>query len=206
MQLRANAPICPNSRRLLVERIESKGGRGRWWPKPPVTDRTPYRWRRRFRHEVEAALRANRRPRTAARVPRHSSGLRSLLQYAVCAWPRRPRPPRCSGWPSPAVSAVLRRISLGKRLASRRLGRPTAMSDGRPGGPVHVDVKKLGRITRPATGSAARPHQAPAGEARPARVEFVHVCVDDCSRLAYAEPLRANRYYGRLPAPSSGVV
>lgn len=59
----------------------------------------------------------------------------------------------------------------------------------RPGQLVHVDVKKLGRIARIGhriTGDR-RDHVRGSGW------EYAHVCVDDCSRLAYAEVLPNER-------------
>ena len=68
----------------------------------------------------------------------------------------------------------------------------------RPGELVHIDVKKLGRIeAAPATASAVgrpalrRPRRidAPASDRGTIGWEYVHVAVDDYSRLAYAEVL-----------------
>jgi hypothetical protein len=50
---------------------------------------------------------------------------------------------------------------------------------------VHVDIKKLGRI-------GAIGHRITGDRRQRVRGigwEFVHVCIDDCSRLAYAEVL-----------------
>src|SRR5262245_36893051 len=59
----------------------------------------------------------------------------------------------------------------------------------RPGQLLHVDTKKLGRIAgigHRMTGDRRHRH-------RGSGWEFVHVCVDDCSRLAYAEVLPDER-------------
>lgn len=57
MKLHGNARTCPNSRRLLVERIES----GTWSlvaaaEAAGVSERTAYRWLRRWRDDGEAGL------------------------------------------------------------------------------------------------------------------------------------------------------
>ena len=60
-----------------------------------------------------------------------------------------------------------------------------------PGELVHVDVKKLGKVVgvgHRVTGQRARRRQPRGGG-----WEFVHVCVDDCTRLAYAEALEDER-------------
>jgi transposase InsO family protein len=58
-----------------------------------------------------------------------------------------------------------------------------------PGELVHIDVKKLGRIER----EGHRIHGDRTRRSRGAGWEFVHVCVDDCTRLAYVEVLDDER-------------
>jgi transposase InsO family protein len=55
----------------------------------------------------------------------------------------------------------------------------------RPGDLIHLDIKKLGRIER----VGHRIHGDRTTRVRGAGWEFVHVCIDDASRLAYAEVL-----------------
>ena len=58
-----------------------------------------------------------------------------------------------------------------------------------PGELIHIDVKKLGRIGRPG-------HRVNGDRSTCSRGigwEFVHVCVDDCTRLAYVEVLEDER-------------
>jgi transposase InsO family protein len=98
--------------------------------------------------------------------------------------------------PLSTISGILTRIGLG-RLG--RLGVEPAVryERSRPGELVHVDVKKLGRIVGGAGWrvSGGPQHYTPrlrdaAGIARgTAGWEFVHIAVDDYSRLAYAEVL-----------------
>jgi hypothetical protein len=58
-----------------------------------------------------------------------------------------------------------------------------------PGELIHVDVKKLGRIGQP----GHRVHGDRTTRSRGIGWEFVHVCVDDCTRLAYVEVLSDGR-------------
>jgi transposase InsO family protein len=99
--------------------------------------------------------------------------------------------------PLSTVSAVLRRHGLG-RLGRIGLEQPLRYERARPGELVHIDVKKLGRIERGAgkrwrdgkrqhyTGSYT---DAAGRIRRKAGWEYVHIAVDDHSRLAYAEVL-----------------
>jgi transposase InsO family protein len=87
------------------------------------------------------------------------------------------------------VRAVLARHGLSK-LAPVDAHEPTNRYERpMPGELVHIDVKKLGRIER----EGHRIHGDRARRSRGAGWEFVHVCVDDCTRLAYVEVLDDER-------------
>ena len=72
----------------------------------------------------------------------------------------------------------------------------------RPGELIHIDVKKLGKIGRP----GHRVNGDRTTRSRGIGWEFVHVCVDDCTRLAYVEVLADERketvtaFFGRAVA------
>ena len=95
------------------------------------------------------------------------------------------------------VSGILKRLGMG-RLGRLGLEQPVRYERSRPGELVHIDVKKLGRIQG---GAGKRVGGRSPGSYRPRRIdaegrkhgtigwEYVHVCVDDYSRLAYAEVL-----------------
>jgi transposase InsO family protein len=93
------------------------------------------------------------------------------------------------------VSAVLRRVGLGKRSRLEPPEPANRYERRRPGELIHIDVKKLARILKPGhrvTGKRinARNTYTPDGRRiGDAGWESVHVCVDDHSRLAYAEVL-----------------
>jgi transposase InsO family protein len=196
MKLHANARTCPNSRRLLVERIEAE----RWAVAAAaeaagVTERTAYRWLRRFRSEGEAGL----VDRSSA--PRRTPHAITAERIEVIAALRRLRMSAAQiaevlEMALSTVSAALRRIGLGKRSRLSPPEPPNRYERRRVGELVHVDVKKLGRITRPGHRvSGERLHRE---RHRPVRLgqrswEFVHVCVDDRSRLAYVEVLSDER-------------
>jgi transposase InsO family protein len=94
------------------------------------------------------------------------------------------------------VSAVLKRVGLGKRSRLEPPEPANRYERRRPGELIHVDVKKLGRILRPGhrvTGDR-RSHTKNTYTSDGRRIgdagwEFVHVAIDDHSRLAYAEVL-----------------
>jgi transposase InsO family protein len=100
--------------------------------------------------------------------------------------------------PLSTVSAVLTRSGMG-RLGRIGLEQPVRYEHTRPGELVHIDVKRLGRIEG---GAGKRAFQSGRRQRHNPRrkdmngiprlqvgYECVHVCVDDYSRLAYAEVL-----------------
>jgi transposase InsO family protein len=99
------------------------------------------------------------------------------------------------------VSGILTRVGLGK-LGRIGLEQPVRYERSRPGELVHIDVKKLGRIVGGAGKRIGGKGQSPynpeytdaAGRVRnTVGWEFVHVAVDDFSRMAYAEVLKDER-------------
>jgi transposase InsO family protein len=94
--------------------------------------------------------------------------------------------------PRSTVSGILARIGMGKL---GRLGLEPAVryERSRPGELVHVDIKKLGRISGAGhrmTGDRKSQNSRVSRRARgELGWEYVHVAVDDYSRLAYAEVL-----------------
>jgi transposase InsO family protein len=92
------------------------------------------------------------------------------------------------------VSAVLKRIGLGKLSRLDPLEPPNRYERRAAGELLHIDVKKLGRINGAGwrvTGNRASQNANRRARRRggPGGWEFVHVCVDDATRLAYAEVL-----------------
>jgi transposase InsO family protein len=101
------------------------------------------------------------------------------------------------GMPLSTVSAVLRRSGLG-RLGRLGLEPAVRYERSRPGELVHIDVKQLGRIEGGAgkrvAGQGNSPYNTQLKDAAGKRRntvgwEYVHIAVDDHSRLAYAEVL-----------------
>jgi transposase InsO family protein len=203
MKLHANARTCPKSRRLLVDRVIERG-----WSVTEaamaagVSDRTVYRWLRRFRQQGEAGL--EDRSSAPKRIPRKTAAERVEAIEAL----RRLRMTAAEisellSMPLSTVSAWLNRIGLGKRSRLEPPEPPNRYELPRPGQLVHVDVKRLGRIsTRGAghriTGRRGQVKRNIEGKRRGATGwEFVHVMVDDHSRLAYAEVFQGQGENGR---------
>jgi transposase InsO family protein len=200
MKLHGNARTCPKSRKLLVERIESMTcSLAAAAEAAGVSERTAYRWLKRWRAEGEAGLldRSSAPRSIPHRTPAERvaaiEALRRLhmtaAEIAEVLW-----------MALSTVSAVLKRIGLGKRSRLAPPEPPNRYERKRPGELVHLDIKKLGRISALGAGHRFTSNRASqlratvAGKQR--RVtgwEFVHVAVDDATRLAYAEVLDDER-------------
>jgi transposase InsO family protein len=194
MKIHANAKTCVNSRRLLVKRIEEDG-----WSlmeaaaAAGISDRSAAKWLARWRTEGEAGLldRSSAPKRIPHRTPADRveaiSKLRKLrLTAAEIAEALR--------MALSTVSAVLRRIGLGKLSRLQPIEPPNRYERSRPGELIHVDIKKLGRIARVGhriSGSRKSQKKKRREGRRTGALgwEFVHVCVDDATRLAYVEVL-----------------
>jgi transposase InsO family protein len=91
--------------------------------------------------------------------------------------------------PLSTVSAVLGRIGLGRLSALEPPEPPNRYERRHPGELLHIDVKKLGCIRR----AGHRVTGSKKGQARGIGWEYVHVCIDDATRLAYVEVLEGER-------------
>ena len=88
------------------------------------------------------------------------------------------------------VGLVLRRLGLG-RLKSLEPPIPILRYErALPGEMIHLDIKKLGRFEVEGHRITGDRRQ---GRSRKAGWDFLHVCVDDASRLAYTEVLPSER-------------
>jgi transposase InsO family protein len=196
MRLHANAALSLNQRRRMVRRVVREG-----WSlteaaaAAEVSERTCSKWVERYRAEGEPGLldRSSAPKSIPHRTPDDRveviAALRSLrMTAAEIAF--------CLDMALSTVSAVLTRIGLGKLSRLEPPQPPNRYTRRRAGELLHVDVKKLGRISSKGAG-----HRVLGKTGYQARVrkggrrlgvtgwEFVHVCVDDATRLAYVEVL-----------------
>ncbi len=196
MDLHANAALSLNKRRLLASRVVEEG-----WSltqaaaAAEVSERTAAKWAARFRAEGEAGLldHSSAPDRVHNRTPEERieaiAALRRLrMTGAEIA--------AVLGMPDQTVSGILTRIGMG-RLGRIGQEEPVRYERSRPGELVHVDVKKLGRIARPGHAVlGGQPARAKAGYHRKRNSkgwEFVHIAIDDATRLAYVEVLSDER-------------
>jgi len=216
VRLHPNAKTTPYTRKHIVERVTRLG-----WAvsdvaqAAAVSERTVYRWIARYRAEGAPGLQD--RSCRAKRIAHQTSQGRALRierlrrrhRLTAAQIAARLRMPRST------VAAVLKRRGLER--VSRLDPRPPVVryERERPGELLHLDTKKLGRFRKVGhriTGDRRRSH-------RRGGWEFIHVCIDDHSRLAYVEVLpderaetaaaflkRAIRSYRRRGVRAEGIL
>jgi len=195
MKVHANARLSPIGRRLLIDRVEGGGWTvQRAAESAGLSERTARKWLARWRAEGELGLfDRSSAPRTVAN--RTSVQIEELIAALRRLRFTAPELSELLAIPLSTVSAVCKRIGMGKL---GRLGLEPAQryERARPGELVHIDVKKLGRIQGGAGHRiSGRHHYNPtrtdAAGVRRQLVgwEYVHIAIDDATRLAYAEVL-----------------
>ena len=197
MKLHANAALSLKGRRELCRRVvEGERTLSEAAEAAEVSVRCARKWVARFRAEGELGLLDRS---SAPRSIPHRTSERRVQAIAALRRLRftGPEIAECLGMALSTVSGVLTRIGMGKL---GRIGLEPAQRYERatPGELIHIDVKKLGRIQRGAghriTGQKNRRHGPRRTDAEGKRRdttgwEYVHIAIDDCTRLAYAEVL-----------------
>jgi transposase InsO family protein len=192
MRLHANAALTLSKRRLLCRRVvEEEWTLTKAAEAAEVSVRCARKWVARYRAEGELGLLdRSSTPRTVANrtCERRVAAIAALRRLRFTG----PDIAETLAMPLSTVSGILTRIGMG-RLGRLGLEPAERYERDRPGELIHIDVKELGRIARPGHAVlGGQPARAKAGYHRQRHHlgwEFVHVAIDDCTRLAYAEVL-----------------
>jgi transposase InsO family protein len=197
MKVHANAPLGPKGRLTMVLRVLEEGwSYAQAADAAGVSERTCRKWVGRYRAEgPDGLVDRSSAPwsiphRTPDDLVAAIAALRRLrMTGAEIAF--------CLDLALSTVSAVLLRIGLGKLSRLEPPEPPNRYERQRPGELLHIDIKKLGRIHGGAgkrvTGRKRNTGKYLTGKDGVQRKivgwEYVHVCVDDATRLAYVEVL-----------------
>jgi len=184
MRVHGSAKTNVYQRRLLIRRVRQQGWTQRRAAEAlGVSVRTVAKWLTRDRTALaDRSSRPHRQPRR----------MTSPLEAAVVALRRT----RATAW---QISTALRvpRSTVTRVLARRGLNRVALLEPTRPvqryewphaGDLLHVDLKRLGRVV----GIGHRIHGDRRRRSRKVGYEFLHVAIDDATRLTYAEVLAAD--------------
>jgi len=215
MDYHQNARLTVHSREQLAKMVVERG----WMRKAAaaefhVGEKTAAKWVRRYRAGGVAGLRdRSSRPR---RSPRRTSS--SLVEKVLALRRLRHNGGRIAlalGLSRATVGRILRRAGL-NRLRSLDPPPPVVRYEHkRPGDLIHFDIKRLARIVRP----GHRVHGERGHETRGAGYEYLHIAVDDHSRIAFGAILAdqthqsairfflmARAYYARFAIPVRRVL
>ena len=189
MDIHKNARSCPASRELLVRRVtreswsvgEAAGAAG-------LSKRTAYKWLQRYRAEGPSGLadRSSRPRRSPGRTPR--ARRRRVVEL------RRQRMSGAEiavrlGLSCATVARILRSEGLSRLKSLEPTEPPRRYEKEHPGELLHLDIKKLGRFRRAGHRVTGDKYRRSPG----AGWDYVHVAIDDASRLAYVEILPDER-------------
>lgn len=181
MNLHNHARLTPRGRALLVSRVIDEGLRVEEAAQAAgVSVRTAYKWLARFRDEGTAGLLdRTSRPRSC---PHATSG--AVVEQLIEHRHRRRTYRQIAVELQLATSTVgrlLRRAGLNRLSELEPRPAPQRYEYETPGDLLHLDIKKLGRFWRPGHRVTGDRHGASDG----AGWDFVHVAIDDASRVAH---------------------
>ena len=194
MNLHSNARLTLKCRVGLIQAIHENGlTLKRAAARFRVSERTAAKWASRYRLEGLEGLKDR-----SSRPHHHPRGT-PCAQVAVVLSLRRLRMPgfqiaHQSGLSKATVSRILARHGLSKLSALDPAPPVIRYERKNPGELLHIDIKKLGRIMRPGHRVTGNPKDHVPG----AGWEYVHVAIDDASRIAYAQILPDERHQSVL--------
>jgi len=184
MNVHKNARLTPLGRERLVRLILEGRRPATVAREAGISERTARKWLARFKAEgIRGLADRSSRPRRLNRptpepvVERIGLLRRSRMTGRQIA--------QETGISPATVSRVLRRIGL-NRLAA--LDPPAAVrryERERPGDMIHIDIKKLGRFEKP--GHRVTHDRQGQSNSRGVGWEYLHLAIDDHSRIAYSE-------------------
>jgi len=186
MKIHGNARLTPHGRKLMCERVRDEG----WTIADAAeavgcSERTAYRWLARFDAGEVMTDRSSAPHSIPHRTPEAVQN--TIEQLRRCRWTSTKIAEEL-GVPTSTVCAVLQRIGL-NRLSKLEPPEPANRYCRRhPGELIHIDIKRFGCFDRPGL-SAERRQSGYSGGRPKLGYEYVHVAIDDTSRLAYVEIL-----------------
>ena len=180
-----NARLTPHGRELIARQIESGQTPEAAARAAGVCPRTARKWVARFKAEGVAGLKDRssrphhlRQPTPAAIVERVEALRRRRFTGQQIAAEL--------GISAATVSRILRRLGLNRIRALEPAEPVRRYEREHPGELIHIDIKKLGRFHQVGHRITGDRQQ---GKSRGAGWEFVHVAIDDASRLAFTQIL-----------------
>ena len=184
MNIHKNARLTPVGRERLVRLIESGQTPEAAARVAGVCPRTARKWWRRFKAEGLAGLqdRSSRPHRLNRPTPEPTVAQIEALRRQ--RWTGGQIAAEAGVSPA-TVSRILKRLGL-NRIAALEPAEPVRRYEReKPGELIHIDIKKLGRFEQ--IGHRITGDRTGQSNGRGVGWEFVHVCIDDASRVAFSQ-------------------
>jgi len=191
MNVHKNARLTRHSRADLARRVTVEGQTANAVATAfGVTIKTVGKWVARFRAEgVEGLADRSSRPHRLYR-PTPAAIIETVEALRRQRWTGKQIAAEVSVSPA-TVSRILRRLGL-NRIAALEPAEPVRRYEREhPGELIHIDIKKLGRFAH--VGHRITGDRTGHDKSRGIGWEFVHVCIDDASRLAFSRILPDER-------------
>src|SRR6478672_8447658 len=186
MDIHENARLTPLGREHMVNMVLSGQTPKAVSKAVGVCPRTVRKWVDRFKAEGLAGLRDRssrpdrlRQPTPQTTVDRIEALRRQRLTGKAIAAE--------TGVSAATVSRVLKRLGLNRLSALEPAEPPRRYQRDQPGELIHIDIKKLGKFNR--IGHRITGDRTGQSNSRGVGWEYVHLAIDDHSRLAYSEIL-----------------
>src|SRR5271163_3842522 len=190
MNMHKNARLTPRGRERIVRQVESGQTLEAVAEGAGVCSPTVRKWVDRYRREGLAGLQDRSSRPHRLRQPTPQAIVEEIEQLRRQRWTGKQMAK--TGVSPATVSRVLRRLGLNKLSALEPAEPIRRYERANPGELIHIDIKKLGRIgsvghrmTGRKTGAINR-HLGIGWE-------FVHVCIDDASRIAFSQVMKDER-------------
>jgi transposase InsO family protein len=185
MNIHKNARLTPHGRELIVRQIEGGQTPEAVARAAGVCPRTARKWLARFKAEGIVGLRDRSSRPHRLRQPTPAGIVENVEALRRQRFTGKQIAAELGISPA-TVSRILRRLGLNRIKALEPAEPVRRYERDHPGELIHIDIKKLGRFERIGHRITANPQQ---GKSRGAGWEFVHVCIDDASRLAFSQIL-----------------
>jgi transposase InsO family protein len=190
MDIHKNARLTPRGRERMVNMVLCGQTPKAVSEAVGVCPRTVRKWVERFEAEGLAGLQDRssrpdhlRQPTPQATIDRIEALRRQRLTGKAIAAE--------TGVSRATVSRVLKRLGLNRLSALQPAEPPRRYQRERPGELIHIDIKKLGKFNR--IGHRITGDRTGQSNSRGVGWEFIHVCIDDASRIAFSRVMKTER-------------
>jgi transposase InsO family protein len=185
MDIHKNARLTPLGREHLVRMVLGGEALSAAGEACGVSPRTACKWMRRWREEGAAGLQDRSSRPHRLRQPTRQVTIDRIEALRRQRWIGKAIAAEVGVSPA-TVSRILRRLGLNRLAALEPVAPPRRYERDRPGDLIHLDIKKLGRIGSVGHRITGR-YSGAINRHRGIGWEFVHVCIDDASRIAFTQ-------------------